>query len=602
MRRLGPQSLAVASIAMLALVVGVPAPTARAQTTPDRSDVVLVLDFSASILQAPANRNRFGAALERIAARVEETSSDLTAGDVTITFVQFAAKAIDYPGCTDLKLLGSQQAVARFATCLRSVAGAYRKGLDPALTRRIGIDTNYVAAMERAAKHLPATAVRPAMILFTDGKHDARGVPASQVRVVRDRLFGNRSPFALLPVGMGLDPKQRDALKSGLVSLRIVRDMPPCVSGATFDWPQVVFESPDEAGNAVAVALQDSTCTFTVETPVPTPAPTPGVVQGIDLTAREGAIDLTWAPPGSTSVPIVGYRARCRAGAGDWIEAKERVSPDTKATVDGLTNGTAYQCEVAAVGSASEGAWTAAIAPVTPLGRPAAPGKPAVEALDRGLRISVAPDDNAGVSQYRFECSDDGGATWRREGDTRSADTTAEIGNLTNGVRYVCRAYAANVIGVSEASAVSDGVTPCGSLLECNGLVGPILGVLGVVLIGGLLAVIVALYRERRRGYVLAVVDVIHVVNLGHGSRFGIAFVRAPDTKQVTGIVADRGPKADIRIRQLRGDRFEVTDRTGRHMTTSGERMVTVDPGGGRHELVLRAFATNTASEVSSRG
>src|SRR5665811_1517630 len=168
---------------------------------------------------------------------------------------------------------------------------------------------------------------------------------------------------------MGLNPTERDALESGLVNLRIIREMPACVSGAQFDWPQVVFESPDDAGNAVAVALQDATCTFTVApspspspspTPMPIPAPTPGVVQGIRLTARDGRIELTWAPPAATPAPIVDYRIRCHAGAGDWIESKEGVSLETGATVEGLTNGTAYQCEVAAVGASSEGAWTAA--------------------------------------------------------------------------------------------------------------------------------------------------------------------------------------------------------------------------------------------------
>ena len=51
--------------------------------------------------------------------------------------------------------------------------------------------------------------------------------------------------------------------------MRIISDMPACVSGSTFDWPQVVFKSPDEAGNAVAVALQNATCTFTVAPPPP---------------------------------------------------------------------------------------------------------------------------------------------------------------------------------------------------------------------------------------------------------------------------------------------------------------------------------------------
>ena len=143
------------------LIGGAPTSTFGAQAAPDPSDVVLVLDFSASILDE-TNRDRFAAALERIADRVDATSADLIAGDTTVSMVQFAAKAADYRGCADLKLLGNPEAVAHFADCLRSVASAYRKGLDPALTKKIGIDTNYVAAMEQAAKHLPPDAVRPA--------------------------------------------------------------------------------------------------------------------------------------------------------------------------------------------------------------------------------------------------------------------------------------------------------------------------------------------------------------------------------------------------------------------------------------------------------
>jgi hypothetical protein len=140
---------------------------------------------------------------------------------------------------------------------------------------------------------------------------------------------------------------------------------------------------------------------------------------------------------------------------------------------------------------------------------------------------------------------------------------------------------------------------PCGSILECNSLLQPILAFLSVVLAGALLAVFFALFRGRTRGYVVAVVDVVHVANLGHGKRLGIGFVRSPD-KRVVGIVADTSPKPDIRIRQLRGGRFEVVDRSGRRVATSGERVVAVDSTGGRHDLVLQAFATNTASEVAS--
>jgi hypothetical protein len=608
MSRTGRAGGTLAAIVIATLLAGAGvAPMARAQTTPDRSEVVLVFDFSASILQDATNRKLFAVALEGIAARVDETqvTSDLVAGDATVSIVQFAAKAVDYPGCADLKLLGSAPTVAHFADCLRLLAGAYRKGLDPALTRSIGIDTNYVAAMQRAASHLPRDGVRQTMILFTDGKHDVKGVPLSQVQLTRDQLFGSRSPFALLPVGMGLDPKERDALEAGLVRLQIV-NMPTCTGGTSLTWPKVVFESPVLAGNAVGDALHNATCTFTVApvaTPSPTPAAAPAAVHGITLTARDGAIDVTWAAPASTPVPIVDYRVRCQAGDGNWIESSEGVSLATTATIGGLTNGTAYQCQVATVGASSVGAWTAAPATATPLGRPGAPGKPSVEPLDSALKISVPPNQAAGVSGYHYECSGDNGATWPATADQASANnTTALIEPLTNGVGYVCRAFAENATGLSDASPISDAVRPCGSVLDCNTVLRPVLALVVLLLAAGILVVLVLLWRERNRGYVVAVVDVIHTANLGHGSRLGISFVRSPGSRRVTGIVADRGPNAEIRIRLRRGGRFEVTDRVGRHVTSSGEPIVAADSVGVRHELVLRAFATNAASTVSSRG
>ncbi|MEA2519728.1 MAG: hypothetical protein QOF49_1808 [Chloroflexota bacterium] len=604
----GGSALTAVVLAVVLVIAGlVPGVMTGARAAgPDRSDVVLVLDFSASILNDAANRNRFGAALERIADRVDATSADLVAGDTTVSIVQFAAKAADDKGCADLKLLGSADAVGRFADCLRAVAAAYRKGRTAALTTRLGIDTNYVAAMEQAARHLPADAVRPAMILFTDGKHDVAGVPVGEVQPARDRLFGARTPFALLPVGMGLDPAERDALASGLEALRVIRDMPACVSGATFDWPQVVFETADQAGSAVATALQDATCTFTAEpsappTPSPTPAPTPAAVRSIRLTPGDGRIDLAWSARAESPVKVTDYAARCRAGEGDWIESTEGVSLETKATVEGLANGTAYRCEVSAVGASGSSAWAASAASVTPVGRPAPPAKPAVEALDGAVSIVVPSDEPSGVATYRYECSPDQGTTWLGRTSTKPGSGTALISGLTNGVDHVCRAFAENPTGVSDASPLSDAIKPCSGLFQCNPIVVPILGGLVLLLIAGLAAALIALYRGRTHGYVVAVVDVVFTANIGHGSNLGIAFVRAPDSRRVTDIVAERGPDAELRIQRLRGDRFAVRDRGGRRIATDGEPIVVTDAKGVRHSLTLRAFATNAASSVASR-
>ena len=204
-------------------------------------------------------------------------------------------------------MLNDPEAVATFADCLRSMGAAYREGLDPNLEDAIGIDTNYVEAMEQGASHLPADSVRPSMILFTDGRHDVAGVPNREVAEAHERLFGDRSPFALLPVGMGLAAGDRNELTAGLEDLRVVRDMPPCVSGTTFEWPEVVFDSAGAAGNAVAEALQAATCTFTVaptEPPVtPAPPAAPGVVGNIQLTPGDGFIDVAWSPPAQERRP-----------------------------------------------------------------------------------------------------------------------------------------------------------------------------------------------------------------------------------------------------------------------------------------------------------
>jgi von Willebrand factor type A domain len=592
--------VAATIVAALFVVVGGLVPGTMA-AAPDRSDVVLVLDFSGSILRDKTNRDRFAAALDRIADRVDATTADLIAGDSTVSIVQFASSAIDYPGCAELKLLGSPSTVKRFAECLRSVAGAYRKGVDPALTKTIGIDTNYVAAMEQAAKHLPADAVRPAMILLTDGKHDVKGVPVSQVQPALERLFGGRSPFALLPVGMGLDPAERDALATGLEQMRVTRDMPACASGAALQWPTVVFESPDEAGNAVAIALEDATCTFTAglaPTPAPSRAPT---VTNIQLTPGDGQIAMTWDPPAGSATTGADYRARCRAGDADPIESKDGASPETKATVVGLANGTAYVCEVALVRGSAEPEWTAATSSAMPIGRPTAPAKPAVEALNGALQVSLAPDAGPAASTFRIECSNDNGGTWPATAEIPATVGTAQVGGLTNGVDYVCRAFAANTSGVSDASPLSDAVRPCSSPLECNSQLVPIVGGLGVVLVGGILIALIALYRGRTHGHVVAVADVIHTANIGHGSSLGISFIVDPATREVTGIVADKGRRADVKIRRLRGARFRVTDRRGKSVIEDGEPILVTDSIGVRHRLVLQAFATNAASQVATR-
>ena len=590
------------AVAGLLLGSGSVRSASAAETTPDSSDVVLGLDFSASILNDARNRARFAGALERMADRVDALSADLVTGDTTVSLVQFASKARDVEGCSDLHLLNDPEAVATFADCLRTVGAAYRRGLSPNLEDAIGIDTNYVEAMEKGASHLPDDSERPTMILFTDGRHDVAGVPRSEVPKAFDRLFGDRSPVALLPVGMGLAAGDREELTAGLEDLRVVRDMPPCVSGTTFEWPNVVFNSPDAAGNAVAAALQAATCTFTVAPTEPptTPAPpaAPGAPRDIRLTPGDGFIDMAWSPPAEGADAVTDYRARCTSDDGT-VEAAEGVSTEPGARVEGLEQGHEYRCEVATVTAAGDGDWVAAPGTAAPLGIPLPPAISSVIASNGAIEIDVQPAD--GVEEYRYECSADGGATWEESLAITSASTSARIGDLANGREYVCRAFASNEIGVSDASAVSNIVRPCSGLLDCNPLALPIVvGTVSLLSLGILLALF-GIYRERSQGYVLAVLDGVHSANIGKRSRLGIEVVRPPGSRQVSEIVANRGKKADFRVTMRRGGKFRVTDKARSQDVASGDMVVVVDSIGVRHQLVLHAFSTKSASAVATR-
>ena len=482
------------------------------------------------------------------------------------------------------------------------MGAAYREGLDPELEDEIGIDTNYVAAMERAARHLPANSARAALILLTAAIFDVSGVSPAEVVPARDRLFGDHPAFALLPVGLSLDPSDRQVLERGLDSLRDVRGIPACEGDAQLDWPQVVFNTPARAGNAVAVALQDSTCTFSVapsEAPAtPAPPAAPGVVGNIQLIPGDGFIDVDWSPPAEGAEAITDYRARCTSDDGA-IESAEGVSTEPGARVEGLEQGREYRCEVATVTAAGEGDWIAAPGTASPLGIPPPPAKPNVTAFNGAIKVDVLP--TTGVEEYRYECSADGGTTWEESTAITSASTSARIRDLANGTDYVCRAFASNEIGVSDASALSNVVRPCSGLLDCNPLALPIVvGTVSLLSLGILLALF-GIYRERSQGYVLAVLDGVHSANIGKRSRLGIEVVRPPGSRQVSEIVANRGKKADFRVTMRRGGQFRVTDKARSQDVASGDMVIVVDSIGVRHQLVLHAFSTKSASAVARR-
>jgi hypothetical protein len=544
----------------------------------DPSDVVVALDYSASILDDKPVRTKFADALDDIADHVDANKDDFVKRDITMSFVPFGTRARSLPGCERLSLQGDAQAVLTLADCLR---------------KAVGKDTNYVAALKQAAKDLPANAKRPALVLFTDGKHDVAGVPASAVLPTAERLFADRPAFALLPVGMGLASTTRKELQGRLKGLaELTHNIASCDGSQQFSWPRVVFNSPLDAGHAVATALNEVTCAaFTSETttPTPTPAVAPGSPSDVQVAPGNGSVRVTWSDPNTLgTAPLRGFQARCRAAdVQEWLATQDVSSTEHTAVFAGLENGTEYACEVAASSEAGAGAWAEAGAG-TPAGPPGAPAGIEAQGGDASAILKVSPGDDGGspITDYRYECTTDGGVTWSLAADPVSGEPLARLQDFANGTEYACRASAANAKGASDPSPASNVFRPCSGLIECNPALKWMLPLLALVVSALIAWLLLAWRRERLRKHINAYVDEAGTITLGRGPRVGLAFV-GDDAHP-------GGANADVPIRYRGSNEFDVTSGGRTTRVRAGDQFEVVDREGESHSVVLRASGTRT--------
>jgi hypothetical protein len=571
-----------------------------AQTAADPSDVVLVFDVSNSILESDDGTNlEFAAALEGIADRAVAIADDLAAGNATVSFVAFARRAIPYPfGCQQLKLHDDLAAVQRFEACLRTIAADYRAGSKAPVRQRINsAGTDHVAALTEAANLLPEGSGRAAVIFFTDGENDPPGTDRDGEDVVArvGPAYAGRTPLAILPVGLGTGA---GAFESDLDAIyqAFFRDMEPCEGRASFTWPGVIFSSGEAAGAAVALALQEVTCSFTVApTPIPSAIPTPvppNTPLGVQVLAGNESLTIQWLPPSSGKV--IDYLARCRPTAGgDWIDSTEGISTTTQTVIEGLDPGVAYDCEVAASDGVSIGPYAPAPTSTVVLGIPQAPGQPRVEPLDAAARLSVDPvSGGAPVEQYVYECTGDAGQTVLGAGPAPSVVVTG----LVNGKAFQCVAYTENKIGRSAPSPASATFTPCGGFFECNpAAIWAVSGIVLVVLVAAAIGAM-RLYRRRNRVWVTAQVDGGANRPLGWGPELGVGL-----DQEESGWYASERPvaRASIRIRYRGKNRFFVQSPAGIRDVHQGDPAPVRESTGETHQLILRLYHDRPAEATA---
>jgi hypothetical protein len=141
-----------------------------------------------------------------------------------------------------------------------------------------------------------------------------------------------------------------------------------------------------------------------------------------------------------------------------WTTFSDGTSATTSATVTGLTNGTSYLFRVSAVNAVGTGAAStnsAAVAPRTVAGVPVA-----VVATAGNGQVSLtwtAPSSNGGaaITDYVIQHTANKGVNWTTFSDGTSAERSATVTGLTNGVTYQFRVLAVNDAGSGAWSASS---------------------------------------------------------------------------------------------------------------------------------------------------
>jgi hypothetical protein len=219
----------------------------------------------------------------------------------------------------------------------------------------------------------------------------------------------------------------------------------------------------------VAAITGFGTGNFSVESNAVTPLAPPAAPTGLSGTRGNQQVTLTWTAPANTGGrPVTDYVIQYSSnGGGSWITFPDGLSSSTTATVTGLTNGTAYRFQVAAVTDFAQGAFSAPSIAVTPRTFATAPAITSVSAGNQSVTLNWAtPVDNGGsaITGYAVEHSSNGGNTWTRI-SVENVNTTTVTG-LGNGLTYILRVAAVNGEGVGPFSDATTQVTPLGTPTE----------------------------------------------------------------------------------------------------------------------------------------
>ena len=181
----------------------------------------------------------------------------------------------------------------------------------------------------------------------------------------------------------------------------------------------------------------------------------PGAPTNVNGTPGDTNVALYWSAPSSIGASsIANYVVEYATSPySSWTTASGCTGTSTSCTVSGLTNGTPYEFQVAAVNSVGQGSFSSPSSPLTPSGPPSPPTITGVTPSDGSLSLAFTPGASS-LSVSDVEYSLDGGTTWVSGGVTSSP---LLISGLTNGTPYSVQIRAVSAAGAGAASTPATG-------------------------------------------------------------------------------------------------------------------------------------------------
>jgi hypothetical protein len=200
-----------------------------------------------------------------------------------------------------------------------------------------------------------------------------------------------------------------------------------------------------------------------------TPVGVPGTPTSVMGTAGNAQVALSWTAPASNGgSAITGYHVQQATSAnGTYADAAgcalNSTTPSCMAT--GLTNGTTYFFQVAAINAVGTGTYSTTSAGVTPATVPGVPTSVAGTAGNAQVALSwTAPASNGGsaITGYHVQQATSANGTYSDAAGCVQNSTTPSCTatGLNNGTAYFFKVAAINTVGTGSYSTASSGVTP----------------------------------------------------------------------------------------------------------------------------------------------